>query len=209
MEKQINEGLLGKLKRIYDKASGNQKDRLIKKTSGSIDDRQKQILGRKYSIKNWKTDGPKLMDDKRYNSLVRRENGLKWGGKNLPLKIGRYPKNQYLTGGKMTFREFLEEGVLRALGMGAAATAAGAVTGALSGLGPAPGAVIAGLGYLAMDAKEDLENDSSIKDRSKKLRKINKRRNQLAMAAIGESTGANKNEYLGIIGTYLASKIKN
>lgn len=57
----------------------------------------------------------------------------------------------------LTFKEFLNESLRRALAMGAATTAAGAATGALTGLGALPGAAIAGGWYaLSGDARKDL-----------------------------------------------------
>lgn len=62
----------------------------------------------------------------------------------------------------------LNEGILKALGSGAVFTGSAALTGAATGFGAIPGAVVGGLGYLAMHAKDDL----AAKDDWDKLKSI-------------------------------------
>lgn len=164
MTKKLDEGIARKVHRFYDKASGNQRNRLITKTDIALDNRQNKVLGRPFRMSNYNTDWDALVKDPRYNDLNARYTTLKYPD----MKRGRY-----MTGGKIkTFKEWVEEnsvneGFLKALGSGAVMTGAGAVTGALTGFGAIPGAVVAGLGYLAMHAKDDL-NDKPYWEQAKK-----------------------------------------
>lgn len=75
----------------------------------------------------------------------------------------------------MTNKKGLNEGITRAVTMGATAVAAGAITGSLIGLGAIPGAVIAGTGYaLGGDLKTDLAHKKELGEKGDKKMKLKK-----------------------------------
>lgn len=82
----------------WQKVSGKQRKRLTDKLSDELDKRQIAVLGRKYRSANDDQDFTKLANDDRYNVLNRRYSNVKYGGQELPLGLGVYPKSKYLTG---------------------------------------------------------------------------------------------------------------
>lgn len=79
----------------------------------------------------------------------------------------------------------IKEDWKRALGMGAVATGAGAATGALTGLGAVPGAVIAGAGYALFG---DLKKDLAHRNPEKKKIKVTKRALGRTFAELAEGS---------------------
>jgi hypothetical protein len=76
-----------------------------------------------------------------------------------------------------TFSQFIDEGWKRAALVGGTTVAASAATGALSGLGAIPGAIIGGLYYAGSgEMKKDLKKKSGDwnYDKKKKLHEISK-----------------------------------
>ena len=102
-EKNLDEGIMSSIKRIYNKVSGNQQKRLVGILNKKLDDRQIKTLG--HLIKNNKTeqglksDYAELFRDSRYNDLNKR---YMRAADPKGIRPYEYLRNKYLSGHKKT-----------------------------------------------------------------------------------------------------------